>query len=194
MNLTITVDVCKHRRCLIKKPVQLQFDIRQRITRTPVHTVAELLGFSKYSWTNWHKCRLHITYRSVGGSLSVTDLVCTLPSWSRALWTQSEFLNTQYGPHSGGWAARGRRGGTNPEAYWLYCCPPRRTAFTLAAVTQGSDRYMFMNSNPRVPVKKEFAWSAVVSCACELALLVAAVCCLIAAVRKFDCRIVINSN
>ena len=48
MKRTITVDVCKHRCCLFKKPVQLGFDIRQRITRTPINTVADLLGFAKY--------------------------------------------------------------------------------------------------------------------------------------------------
>ena len=90
MNLTITVVVCKQRCCLFKKPVQLEFDIRQRVTPTPVHTVAELLGFAKNSWTNWHKCRLHITYRSVGGSVCLSQML------------ESQFLNTQYEPRSGG--------------------------------------------------------------------------------------------
>jgi len=75
MNLIITVVVCKHRCCLFKKPAQLEFDIRQHVTRTPVHTVAELLGFAKCSWTNRHKRGLHTAYRSVGGSVCLSQML-----------------------------------------------------------------------------------------------------------------------
>jgi len=96
MNLTITVGVCKHRCCLFRKPVQLEFDI----ARTPytllrkcwaprcaagqtvlnVHftlrTVqsADRCHFTLRTVQSADRCLpLHITYRSVSGSLSATS-------------------------------------------------------------------------------------------------------------------------
>jgi hypothetical protein len=101
-------------------PVQLQFTITQHIPGHPVqlqfaitqHIPGHPYTLSRNSWASRSAAgHTGITSTahyipSVSGCLSVCHTCCLYTPFlvTRSLWTESEFLNTQYGPHSGGWA------------------------------------------------------------------------------------------